>query len=190
MRDNQEIFDLLNEAAAKGQKLPSLRAIRAKIGGGSLTRISEAVKAWQTQKLVDKGQLPKEFTDAEKEKIINTIWSVVQPIMGRRIEQLLEYHMARVTISLGTSRRLHQEAEKMLEEATERKLEYESKLREKDERINKEVADKSAYVTLLSSMRGENTALKKEIERLQKEREELLKQNAALTAENALLRRS
>lgn len=188
MQDNQPIYDILNEAARRGQKLPSLRAIRAKLGGGSLTRISDAVKAWHTQQLVDKGQLPTSFTDKEKEIIINAIWQVVQPIMGKRIDELIRYHMARITISLNSAQRLKNEAEQTLDDARSRILEYENKLREKDERINKEVANCTAYSAMIATTRTEMTALKKELEALRKERDELIRANASLETEVRLLK--
>lgn len=188
MKDNQPIYDILNEATRRGQKLPSLRAIRAKLGGGSLTRISEAVKAWQTQQLVDKGQLPTSFTDKEKEIIIDAIWQVVQPIMGKRIDELIRYHMARITISLNSAQRLKNEAEHTLDDAQSRILEYENKLRLKDERISQEIANSSTYATMAASLRTDMTALKKEMEALRKEREELLKANASLETEVKILK--
>ncbi len=188
MKDKTQIYEMLDEAARRSQKLPSLRTIRARIGGGSLTRISDVVKEWQAQRLVDTGQMPEAFTEAEKEAIITAIWNIVRPIMGKRVEELVDYHTARIDLELNTAQRLKNEAIRTLEEAQGRNQEFEAKLREKDEKINHEVAQRATYLTLCTSLKTELIAAKKEIETLRKERDELLRQNAALAAENALLK--
>lgn len=189
MRDKTQIYELLDDAARRGQKLPSLRTIRAQIGGGSLTRISDVVKEWQAQRLVDTGQIPEAFTEAEKNEIVTAIWNIVRPIMGKRVEELVDYHTARIDLELNTAQRLKNEAIRTLEEAQGRNQEFEAKLREKDERINREIEERATYVSLCASIKGELIAAKREIETLRKERDELLQKNAALAAENALLKR-
>ncbi len=44
---SEAVASLLDKAKAENQPTPTLRGLRAQIGGGSLTTISEAVKNWR-----------------------------------------------------------------------------------------------------------------------------------------------
>lgn len=46
------VREILENVQASGRPLPSIRALRAKIGKGSLGTISEAVNDWKQEKLV------------------------------------------------------------------------------------------------------------------------------------------
>lgn len=47
MNIQEKVHAILDEAKAHDKPLPSLRSLRAQVGGGSLTTISEAVKSWR-----------------------------------------------------------------------------------------------------------------------------------------------
>ena len=64
------VREILESAQESDRQLPSIRAIRAKIGKGSLGTISEAVNEWKQEKLVQQGELPSGFEQREAENII------------------------------------------------------------------------------------------------------------------------
>ena len=52
------VREILENVQASDRPLPSIRALRAKIGKGSLGTISEAVNDWKQEKRVQQGELP------------------------------------------------------------------------------------------------------------------------------------
>ena len=47
MRTEENVFRFLDRIRANGKEIPSLRAIRSEVGGGSLSTISKAVNDWK-----------------------------------------------------------------------------------------------------------------------------------------------
>lgn len=76
MTVQESVYELLDEAASKNSAIPSLRMLRAKIGAGSLTTISEAVKRWRMSRLVASGV------------IAQAVWGVVSPMLESRMTAL------------------------------------------------------------------------------------------------------
>ena len=66
------VREILESARESDRQLPSIRAIRAKLG-----TISEAVNEWKQEKLVQKGELPSGFEQREAENIIKAVWEAV-----------------------------------------------------------------------------------------------------------------
>lgn len=52
------VFAYLDQTTAENKPVPSLRAIRAAIGKGSLTTVSEAVQQWRARQLISEGDAP------------------------------------------------------------------------------------------------------------------------------------
>lgn len=101
----------------------------------------------------------------EKDEIIRAIRNIVRPIIGKRVEELVDYHTARIDLELNTAQRLRNEAIRTLEDAQSRSMEYETRLREKDEKINRVVAQRATYLTLCTSLKTELIAAKKRSKR-------------------------
>ena len=80
------VREILESAQESDRQLPSIRAIRAKIGKGSLGTISEAVNEWKQEKLVQQGELPSGFEQREAENIIKAVWEAVAPMIRAQIE--------------------------------------------------------------------------------------------------------
>ena len=125
------VREILENMQASGQPLPSIRALRAKIGKGSLGTISEAVNDWKQEKLVQQGELPSGFEQGEAEKIVNTVWEDVSPMIRAQVEQIDTRAKARIQIK-------HDEASHVREAADEALASVEKKERrlvELDEQV-------------------------------------------------------
>lgn len=90
MTVQESVYELLDEAASKNSAIPSLRMLRAKIGAGSLTTISEAVKRWRMSRLVASGELPEALTNEQAGVIAQAVWGVVSPMLESRMTALKE----------------------------------------------------------------------------------------------------
>ncbi|MGN1209873.1 MAG: DNA-binding protein [Duodenibacillus sp.] len=108
------VREVLENAQASGRQLPSIRAIRAKIGKGSLGTISEAVNEWKQAKLVQQGDLPSGFEQGESEKIVHAVWEVVAPMIRTQIEQIDNRAKARIQIEHDEASRVREAADEAL----------------------------------------------------------------------------
>lgn len=120
----EKVAALLSQASTSKKPLPSLRALRAQIGGGSLSTISEAVKKWQTDQLIAAGDLPAAFTEAEAAAVSAAVWQTVQPILQARIEAAKQDASARASIAMEGAAHLKAAAEEMLAEAASVKRDH------------------------------------------------------------------
>lgn len=189
MRDiKTAVFEHLDAIAQQQGSLPSLRKIRLAIGGGSFSTISDAVKEWQKQSLIESGKLPSSFSETETKAIAESVWQVVLPIMMSRIQEISDYHAVRVDLSMKTSERLRQEALSMMEETEEQRTRLERKLAAAEDRSQKLRSENENLALLLASLRKENHELKRAIDEFRNNREELLQRLATAEAESALLK--
>ena len=123
VRDSvREIFESAQES---DRQLPAIRAIRAKIGKGSLGTISEAVNEWKQEKLVQQGELPSGFEQREAENIIKAVWEAVAPMIRAQIEQIDSRAKTRIQIEHDEASRVREAADEALAsvEKKERRLE-------------------------------------------------------------------
>ena len=114
---------ILEDAVAKGEPLPSIRGIRARIGRGSLGTISDAVKTWKQGRLTKERYIPSGFQDDEAKKIIEFIWSIVQPVLMREIGEGERVAQAHIDIERSEVAKLREAAEDILA-AEEKKNAY------------------------------------------------------------------
>ena len=119
------VREILESAQESDRQLPSIRAIRAKIGKGSLGTISEAVNEWKQEKLVQQGALPSGFEQREAENIIEAVWEVVAPMIRAQIEQIDSRAKAQIQIEHDEASRVREAADEALAsvEKKERRLE-------------------------------------------------------------------
>lgn len=114
---------ILEEAAAKGVPLPSIRGIRARIGRGSLGTISDAVKQWKKDRLPKERYIPRGFEEDEVKKLADFVWSLVQPVLMREIGEAESAAQARFDIESSEVAKLREAAEDSLA-AGEKKDKY------------------------------------------------------------------
>lgn len=113
------VREILESARESDRQLPSIRAIRAKIGKGSLGTISEAVNEWKQEKLVQKGELPSGFEQREAENIIKAVWEAVAPMIRAQVEQIDSRAKARLQIEHDEALASVEKKERRLEELDE-----------------------------------------------------------------------
>ena len=181
------VREILEIAQESNSQLPSIRAIRAKIGKGSLGTISEAVNEWKQEKLVQQGALPSGFEQREAENIIEAVWEVVAPMIRVQVEQIDSRAKARIQIE-------HDEASRVREAADEALASVEKKdrrLEELDEQVRGLQEDLAKLKGALEQANSENLRLAAENtqlhEALDKSLQEEAKAQASLQSMKRLL---
>lgn len=111
------VRDILNKAAESGGKTPSLRSIRAAVGRGSLTTVSDIVREWRMEQLQGNGSLPTAFTEQAAKAIVDAVWGVVQPILQERTEAIQSQADARIGIETTSAAKIREAAAEALAEA-------------------------------------------------------------------------
>lgn len=156
MSINDTIHSLLDQAVAQGQPVPSLRQLRAQVGGGSLTTISEAVKAWRLARLEESGQIPT-ADEQLKLELGQLLWTVLQPELQKRIERIKAEADKRVSIEIAEANKLREATAELYEEAKALNRQADKKL------VEAEATQK------------ENASLREKLERLERDNRELEK---------------
>ena len=181
------VREILESVQESDRQLPSIRAIRAKIGKGSLGTISEAVNEWKQEKLVQKGELPSGFEQREAENIIKAVWEAVAPMIRAQVEQIDSRAKARLQIE-------HDEASCVREAADEALASVEKKerrLEELDEQVRGLQGDLAKLKGALEQANTENLRLAAENtqlhEALDKSLQEEAKAQASLQSMKRLL---
>lgn len=181
------VREILESVRESDLQLPSIRAIRAKIGKGSLGTISEAVNEWKQEKLVQKGELPSGFEQREAENIIKAVWEAVAPMIRAQVEQIDSRAKARLQIE-------HDEASRVREAADEALASVEKKerrLEELDEQVRGFQEDLAKLKGALEQANTENLRLAAENtqlhEALDKSLQEEAKAQASLQSMKRLL---
>lgn len=181
------VREILESVQESDRQLPSIRAIRAKIGKGSLGTISEAVNEWKQEKLVQKGELPSGFEQREAENIIKAVWEAVAPMIRAQVEQIDSRAKARLQIE-------HDEASCVREAADEALASVEKKerrLEELDEQVRGLQEDLAKLKGALEQANTENLRLAAENtqlhEALDKSLQEEAKAQASLQSMKRLL---
>lgn len=181
------VREILESARESDRQLPSIRAIRAKIGKGSLGTISEAVNEWKQEKLVQKGELPSGFEQREAENIIKAVWEAVAPMIRAQVEQIDSRAKTRIQIE-------HDEASRVREAADEALASVEKKerrLEELDEQVRGLQEDLAKLKRALEQANTENLRLAAENtqlhEALDKSLQEEAKAQASLQSMKRLL---
>ena len=181
------VREILESVQESDRQLPSIRAIRAKIGKGSLGTISEAVNEWKQEKLVQKGELPSGFEQREAENIIKAVWEAVAPMIRAHVEQIDSRAKTRIQIE-------HDEASRVREAADEALASVEKKerrLEELDEQVRGLQEDLAKLKGALEQANTENLRLAAENtqlhEALDKSLQEEAKAQASLQSMKRLL---
>ena len=181
------VREILESARESDRQLPSIRAIRAKIGKGSLGTISEAVNEWKQEKLVQKGELPSGFEQREAENIIKAVWEAVAPMIRAQVEQIDSRAKARLQIEHDEASRVRAAADEALA-SVEKK---ERRLEELDEQVRGLQEDLAKLKGALEQANTENLRLAAENtqlhEALDKSLQEEAKAQASLQSMKRLL---
>lgn len=150
MNIQEKVHAILDEAKAHDKPLPSLRSLRAQVGGGSLTTISEAVKSWRFAQLEAAGQIPQ---ISEKTKV--QLWQAMMPILQTQVEGVRQKAEAGIEIERTESRKLFSASEEMLREA-ESKEAMIGQLNDRLLRQSRECAELRTKVAMLEEQLAES----------------------------------
>lgn len=172
------VREILESAQENDRQLPSIRAIRAKIGKGSLGTISEAVNEWKQEKLVQQGALPSGFEQRETENIINAVWEAVAPMIRAQVEQIDSRAKARIQIEHDEASRIREAADEALA-SVEKK---ERRLEELDEQVRGLQEELAKLKGALEQANSENLRLAAENTRLHEALDKSLQEEAKAQA--------
>ena len=145
---------ILDEAKAHDKPLPSLRSLRAQVGGGSLTTISEAVKSWRFAQLEAAGQIP-QTSEKTKVHLADVVWQAMMPILQTQVEGVRQKAEAGIEIERAESRKLFSASEEMLREA-ESKEAMIGQLNDRLQRQSRECAELRTKVAMLEEQLAES----------------------------------
>lgn len=154
MNIQEKVHAILDEAKAHDKPLPSLRSLRAQVGGGSLTTISEAVKSWRFAQLEATGQIP-QISEKTKVHLADVFWQAMMPILQTQVEGVRQKAEAGIEIERTESRKLFSASEEMLREA-ESKEAMIGQLNDRLQRQSRECAELRTKVAMLEEQLAES----------------------------------
>lgn len=154
MNIQEKVHAILDEAKAHDKPLPSLRSLRAQVGGGSLTTISEAVKSWRFAQLEAAGQIPL-ISEKTKVHLADVVWQAMMPILQIQVEGVRQKAEAGIEIERTESRKLFSASEEMLREA-ESKEAMIGQLNDRLQRQSRECAELRTKVAMLEEQLAES----------------------------------
>ena len=155
---SEAVVEALDQAKAENRPLPTLRGLRAQIGGGSLTTISEAVKQWRLSQLQADEGLPQGFDEKTSAEIADVVWKAVLPVLQEQIEGVRKNADARIEAERTETAKLRAVAAETLAEASAMNDEYDV-LKAKEQELRE----------ALAKAEGELQELRKTLEATQKE---------------------
>ncbi len=113
----QAVMAELDKIAASGEKRPPLRVLRAHVGGGSLSTISEAVRDWESAQIAVPVPLPNDLSDNEQKIICGAIWRALTPMIEDRLAAARAAAEAKVDVERKSAAQLREEAEAAIAES-------------------------------------------------------------------------
>lgn len=174
----EAVYEILDKAQGANEKIPALRVIRATIGRGSLSTISDAVKQWRLDRLQSTGALPAAFTPENAKAVSDAVWAVVQPILAARAGDIQSQADHRIELEAGEAAKIREAAEEMLAEANS-KEETLKRVQQHEAQLMENVAQLQGA---LEEARAGNTRLQAANAALHKELDEAIKEAAAAKA--------
>ena len=150
MNTQEKVHAILDD----DKPLPSLRSLRAQVGGGSLTTISEAVKSWRFAQLEAAGQIP-QISEKTKVHLADVVWQAMMPILQTQVEGVRQKAEAGIEIERAESRKLFSASEEMLREA-ESKEAMIGQLNDRLQRQSRECAELRTKVAMLEEQLAES----------------------------------
>lgn len=185
MDTKQAVMAELDKIAAAGEKRPPLRVLRAHVGGGSLSTISEAVRDWENAQIAAPMPLPNDLSDGEQKVICGAIWRALMPMIEDRLAAARAAAEAKIDAERKSAAQLREEAEAAIAESSAQAEEL-KKAKALIERQRKEIEQ---YKDQVAWLEKRNNASDSTIASALKEREAARREVAALKAEVDTLNR-
>lgn len=168
----------LEKCRIAGERQPALRTLRARVGRGSLTTISEAVKEWEASQVKLRGTLPDTAPEELQAALASAVWTVILPLLRREVDAARAAEAVRSNAEMNAALRLKSEAEGMLAEAENTKASLDrlaSRVLEQEKRILKLTSalatserEAKELATHLQEARRERDDARKEVEQLRR----------------------
>lgn len=111
------VRNILNKAKEAGEKLPSLRAIRAAVGRGSMTTISDIIHEWQLEQAHTNSKFPEGFSEATTKALGETVWNLILPVLQEQTGAIEAEAASRIEIEKTSAAKIREAAEEVLAEA-------------------------------------------------------------------------
>ena len=181
----QAVMAELDKIVAAGEKRPPLRTLRARVGGGSLSTISEAVRDWENAQIAAPVPLPNDLNDSEQKVICSAVWRALMPMIENRLAAASAAAEAKIDAERKSAAQLREEAEATIAESVAQTEEL-KKARALIERQRKEIEQCKEQITWLEKR---NNASDATIADALKERDAARREAAALKAEVDTLNR-
>ncbi len=168
----------LEKCRLAGSRQPTLRTLRARVGRGSLTTISQAVKEWEASQVEHRGTLAATAPEELLHPLADAVWTVVLPLLRREVDAARAAESADSRAEMSAALQLKSEAEGMLAEAENQKASLErlaSRVQEQETRILKLTAaldtahqEAKELATHLREARRERDAAREEVQELRR----------------------
>lgn len=181
----QAVMAELDKIAASGEKRPPLRVLRAHVGGGSLSTISEAVRDWESAQIAVPVPLPNDLSDNEQKIICGAIWRALTPMIEDRLAAARAAAEAKVDVERKSAAQLREEAEAAIAESAAQAEEL-KKAKALVEKQRQEIEQCREQIAWLEKR---NNASDSTIASALKERDAARREAAALKAEVDTLNR-
>ncbi len=181
----QAVMAELDKIAASGEKRPSLRALRALVGGGSLTTISEGVRDWENAQIAAPVPLPNDLSKDEQKVICGAIWRALMPMIEDRLAAARAAAESKIDAERRSAAQLRDEAETAIAESAAQADEL-KKAKALVEQQRKEIEQCKEQIAWLEKR---NKASDSTIVNALKERDVARREAAALKAEVDTLNR-
>lgn len=180
---SEAVAALLDKAKAENQPMPTLRGLRAQIGGGSLTTISEAVKKWRLNELQETEELPSGFDEKTAAEIADVVWKTVLPVLQEQIKGIRKNAAEQIETERSEAQKLKAAAAEALAVSSAMDAEFDA-LKEIEQGLRETLAKTKGE---LAELRKTLEATNKELASVRKERDRALAEVAAMHAEKSAM---
>lgn len=180
---SEAVAALLDKAKAENQPMPTLRGLRAQIGGGSLTTISEAVKKWRLNELQETEELPSGFGEKTSAEIADVVWKAVLPVLQEQIKGIRKNAAEQIETERSEAQKLKAAAAEALAVSSAMDAEFDA-LKEIEQGLRETLAKTKGELT---ELRKTLEATNKELASVRKERDRALAEVAAMHAEKSAM---
>ncbi len=111
------VRNILDKAKEAGEKLPTLRAIRAAVGRGSMTTISDIIHEWQLEQVQSNSKFPEGFSEATTKALSEAVWNLILPVLQEQTGAIEAEAARRIEIEKTGAVKIREAAEEVLAEA-------------------------------------------------------------------------
>lgn len=124
----EKIWQVLDQAVTEGRPQPSMRALRAQVGGGSMSTIADAVREWKVRQVAVPDTMPGAFSDAATQAIAKAVWAAASADITKFIADARAADEAVNAATMSTAEQLRATGEELVAEAEAKDAELKTAL--------------------------------------------------------------